>query len=109
METPPPENRLKVAPFTIHATRGLVRDPKARRKIMASLLFVALAMIIVGFLGQRWFEPREHPVGFIVFWVACGWVTVTALLLAVLDLLLLRAQARQGREALREALDKESD
>jgi hypothetical protein len=109
METPPPEKRLKVAPFTIHATRGLLRDPKARRKIMASLLVVALAMILVGFLGQAWFEPREHPVGFILFWAACGWITVTALLLAVLDLLFLRAQARQARKALHEALDKESD
>ena len=103
METRPPEKRLEVAPFAIHATRGVLRDPKTRRKTMALLLAGALVLIAVGLLGAKtWLEPHEHPVRFILFWFACGWTTVTALLLSLLDLLLLRGQARRARRALRE-------
>lgn len=103
MEERPPEKRLEVAPFTLQATRGVLRDPKARRKTMAVLLAFALALIGVGLLGAKtWLEPHEHPVRFILFWLSCGWITVTALLLALLDVLLLRAQARRAQKELRE-------
>lgn len=103
MEERPPEKRLEVAPFTVHATRGLLRDPKARRKTMAILLVLALALMGVGLLGAKtWLEPHEHPVRFILFWLCCGWITLTVLLLALLDVLLLRAQARRARKELRE-------
>ena len=106
MEERPPEKRLQVAPFTVHATRGLLRDPKTRRKTMAILLIVALVMMLLGFFGLgQWLEPREHPARFILFWLACGWITFTALLLALLDMLLLRAEARRAREALREKVE----
>jgi len=103
METRPPEKRLEVAPFAVHATRGVLRDPKARRKTMALLLAGSLVLIALGLFGARtWLEPHEHPARFILFWFACGWITVTALLLALLDLLFLRAEARRARRALRE-------
>jgi biotin transporter BioY len=103
MEERPPEKRLQVAPFTVHATRGLLRDPKMRRKTMAILLIVALVMMVLGFFGlAHWLEPREHPARFILFWFVCAWVTLTTLLLALLDLLLVRAEARRARQALRE-------
>lgn len=102
METGPPEKRLEVAPFAVHATRGVLRDPKARRKTMALLLAGALVLIILGLVGAKtWLEPHEHSVRFILFWFACGWITLTALLLALLDLLVLRTAARQARKALR--------
>ena len=103
METRPPEKRFKVAPFAIHATRGLLRDARSRRKTMAILLVVALAMVILGLLGLRpWLEPHEHPLRFIFFWFACGWVILSVLLLAVLDMLLVRAEGRRTQQALRE-------
>jgi uncharacterized membrane protein SirB2 len=77
---------------------------------MAVLLVVALVMMVVGFFGLRqWLEPREHPARFIFFWLACGWITFTTLLLALLDLLLLRAGARRARKALREEVGETSD
>ena len=107
---PPPEKSLKVAPFTIQVTRGLLRDPGTRRKGMAVLLVVALAMIGLGLFGLgSWLEPREHALRFVLFWLACGWMTLTAVLLALLDLLLLRAHARQGRKALQEDLAKSAE
>jgi formate-dependent nitrite reductase membrane component NrfD len=105
MEIPPPEKRLKMAPFTIHATRGLLRDPKMRRIMMAISIALAAILLVIGLTGLRsWLAPHEHPWRFILFWISCGWITVTALLLALFDLLLTRAQDRAAQKALREQL-----
>jgi len=110
METQPPEKRLEVAPFAVHATRGVLRDPKARRKTMALLLAGALILITFGLFGAKtWLEPHEHPVRFIFFWFICGWITLTALLLALLDVLLLRTEARRRRKRLRDEISENSD
>ena len=109
MEIRPSEKPLQVAPFAVHATRGILRDPKARRKMMTLLLLFALTLMAFGLFGTKtWLEPHEHPVRFIVYWFACGWVTLTALLLAILDVLTLRAQARQARQALRSEIKEPS-
>ena len=102
MEERPPDKRLQVAPFAVHATRGMLRDERTRRGTIAVLIFVSIAMVVVGLLVRKWLEPREHPGRFLLFWGACGWITLTALLLGLLDLLLVRRQARQARRALLE-------
>jgi protein-S-isoprenylcysteine O-methyltransferase Ste14 len=83
---------MRMASFVIHA----VRDQNRRRKTMFILLVVALAML---FSGSTFFEsalnPRERPVWFILFWVACAWLTLTAMLLAILDLLVVKLEARK--------------
>jgi hypothetical protein len=107
METRPPEKRLRMAPFAVHATRGVLRDQKARRKTMTLLLVGALLLIGSGLVGAKsWLEPHEHPVRFVSFWFACGWITLTALLLALMDLLLLRGKTRRTERELREELEK---
>ena len=76
---------------------------------MTILIVTALALIVLGFLGTKtWLEPHEHPVRFILFWFACGWITLTALLLALLDLLALRAQARRAHHTLRNQIAESS-
>jgi hypothetical protein len=108
METRPPEKRLQVAPFTIHAARGLLRDQKSRRVLMAISTVVALFLVVIGLTLLRAFlDPREHPWRFILFWLTCASQTVLALLLALLDLLLMRAEARAARKALREGVQPE--
>jgi hypothetical protein len=102
METGPPEKRLEVAPFTIHATRGLLREQKSRRVLMVISIVVALILLVTGLTVFRsWLDPHEHPWRFIIFWLACAWETVLAILLALFDLLLMRAQERAARKALR--------
>jgi len=109
METGPPEKRLKVAPFAIHATRGLIRDQKSRRKMMGISIAVAIILAAAGLTILRpWLDPHEHPWRFILFWFACAWEIVLAVLLALLDLLLMRAQERDARKALREQIAGEA-
>jgi hypothetical protein len=108
MEDRPPEKRLRVAPFSIHATRGLLRDQKSRRRTMAVSIAVALILLVTGLTVFRaWLDPHEHPWRFIFFWLACAWETVLAILLALFDLLLMRAQEREARKALREQMQSD--
>jgi drug/metabolite transporter (DMT)-like permease len=110
METRPPANHSWIGRFIIQVTQGLVRDERTRRTTTAILIVVAAVMVAVGLAGLRsWLEPKEHTGRFILFWFACGWVTLTASLLALLDLLMVRAKARQVRKALREDALKRSD
>jgi len=96
-----------MVPFTIHATRGLLRDGRSRRKIMAVSLLVAVLMLVAGLTFLKpWLDPHEHPWRFILFWFACAWETILVLLLALLDMLLIRAQARAARKLFREEFSK---
>ena len=89
--------------FIVHATRGVIRDQNVRRKTMFVLLVIALVLLFSGstFLAPT-ISPREHPVWFILFWFVCGWLTLTAMLLAFFDLLMVRLQARKTHRMLRE-------
>jgi len=110
METPPPEKRLRVVPFSIHATRGLLRDQQSRRKTMAVSLIVAVVLLVGGFTVFRpWLDPHEHPWRFILYWLACAWETILVLLLALFDLLLVRAQTRAAQKAICEQMANPPD
>ena len=109
METGPPKKNFRVAPFAIHATRGLLRDQRSRRKTMAISLGIALVLLVAGLTVLRpWLDPHEHPWRFILFWLVCAWETVLVLLLALFDMLLIRAQARAARKAFREGFSKQA-
>ena len=107
METPPLEKKLRTAPFVVHATRGVIRDRATRRKAIFVLLTIAVLMVIAGstFL-QELLNPRQHFGWFAFYWLVCGWLTFTVLLLALFDLLILRAEARAARRALREKIEE---
>jgi hypothetical protein len=107
METRPPKKSLSMAPFAIQVTRGLLRDERSRRKTMGISLLIVVVMVITGLTVLRpWLNPHEHPWRFVFFWFACAWETILVLLLALLDLLLLRAQTRAARKALQEEASK---
>ena len=74
---------------------------------MSVSLVVASVMLVAGLTVLRpWLNPHEHPGRFIFFWFACAWETLLVLLLALFDLLLIRAQARAARKASREGFFK---
>jgi MFS family permease len=107
METRRPKKSLQVAPFAIQVTRGLLRDERSRRKTMGISLLIVVVMLVAGLTVLRpWLNPHEHPWRFVFFWFACAWEIILVLLLALLDLLLLRAQARAARKALHEEVSK---
>lgn len=99
----PPEKPLQTASFVVHATRGVIRDQSVRRKAMFLLLLAALALLLAGitFLAPM-LNYHEHPGWFFFYWLACGWLTLTAMLLALFDLLMVRIQARKVERSLRE-------
>jgi hypothetical protein len=100
--------RLRIVSFAIHSARGVIRDQSTRRWVMFITLVIAMLMLFFGttFL-QSLLSPREHPGWFVLFWVACAWLTLTALLLAFFDLLALRAQGRAARKTLGKKLDRD--
>jgi hypothetical protein len=109
MEPRPPKKSFWMVPFTVQVTRGLLRDERSRRKTMGISLLIAVVMLAAGLTVLRpWLDPHEHPWRFIFFWFACAWETVLVLLLALLDLLLVRAQARAARRAFREEFSKDT-
>jgi uncharacterized membrane protein len=106
METPPKEKNLETVSFVVHATRGVIRDQRTRRKAMVVLLALAVLMLLAGFtVFQSALNPRDHPWFVILFWIVCVWLTFTALLLALFDLLIVRLETRRAQRALREKLE----
>jgi len=99
------EKKLRALSFVVHATRGVIRDQKTRRRTMIVLLVAALLLLFAGatFLEAP-LNPRQHPLGFLLFWIGCGWLTLTALLLAIFDMLILKLEGRRTQCALRENL-----
>jgi len=76
---------------------------------MFALIVLALLLLFAGstFL-QAPLNPREHPLGFLLFWIICGWLTLTAVLLALFDALMVKLESRRERRALRENLKPNS-
>ncbi len=106
MENLPDQERLRTTSFVVHATRGVIRGQSTRRKAMLLLLALALLLLIAGFTFlQPALNPQEHPWRVILFWIVCIWLTFTAMLLALFDLLVLRLEARRAERALREKLE----
>ena len=72
---------------------------------MFVVLVVALALLFLGSTFLRsLLNPHEHPVCFIFYWLVCAWLTVTAMLLALFDMLVVRARARNDGKVLRNKL-----
>ena len=105
----PEEKPLQPASFAIHATRGIIRDQKTRRRVMVMMLTAALVLMISGvtFLKGA-LDPHEHPGWFIFFWLVCAWLTITAILISIFDLLMLTRAARDAQRQLREDMKRES-
>lgn len=72
---------------------------------MFIIVIVAMLMVFAGVIFLRSvLAPKEHPIWFLLYWIACGWITFTALLLAIFDVLMVRLQARMTRRALQQKI-----
>jgi hypothetical protein len=99
--------------FVLALSRAILRDQHARRQFMFYTVLAAMLMLFAGstFL-QAWL--RENILVLLVYWAICGWLAITAALLAVFDILLLRAASRAARrqlerDYLRESKDEGDD
>lgn len=108
MSSPEAPRRLRIFSFALHVARGLVRARATRRRAMFFVTLGAMLMVFAGmtFLQER-LSPHDHPIGFLLYWIVCGWVTFTALLLAVFDVLMVRLEARTESQRLRRGLEEE--
>jgi hypothetical protein len=89
------------AKFVIQVSKGLIRQPRARRLLMFYSVLVAVLMLFAGTILQ-WPDAREHPILFLGYWAACAWITLLAVLLALYDLAKVRGEARRLRSELAE-------
>ncbi len=109
-ERPPGDRKLRIASFATHATRGILRDRQTRRQVMFWTVLVAVVLL---FLGATFLAPmldaHARPGWFILYWLACAWITVTAVLLAIFDLLVVRGQAREEKRRLDRKMAEEDD
>ena len=58
--------------------------------------------------GMIWISPmaRDNPLVALLYWFACGWVTITTALLALFDLLLVRAALHRERHQLEREIQR---
>ena len=85
--------------FILAYTIGVIRDPRLRRQFMFYGLLIALLLLFAGatFLDA---SLRQHVWIFAGYWIACAWLTLAALLLALYDMIAIRAAARRERRRL---------
>ena len=78
-------------------SKAIVRDQRLRRLVMLWLMGAAVVMLFLGtlLLSDKW--AREHPWLYFAYWAACAWLTATGVLLALLDILVIRAAGRATR------------
>ena len=92
--------------FILTYTIGLIRDPRLRRQ---SMFYGLVAALVLLFAGATFLDAplRRHVWMFATYWFACAWLTFAALLLALYDMIAIRAAARRERRQLeREYLAK---
>jgi hypothetical protein len=83
----------------LQLTRAFIRDQRLRRSLMFYLSLGSVLMVFVGgVLIDR--TLRDKPIAFIVWWAVCAWLMLSSLLLALFDMLAIRAAARRERREL---------
>lgn len=84
----------------IQTSKGIVRDQAVRRVAMFILVLGAMLMVAAGvtFLND-WLVANRWT--FLLYWMICAWITLTAILLAIFDLLAVRVLLRRERRRLR--------
>jgi energy-converting hydrogenase Eha subunit E len=89
--------------FILQITKAILGNRTMRRKTMFALLLGALAMVFAGatFL-EKWLAGEALL--FLLYWAVCAWLTFTAVLLALFDMLVMRAVLRREREALKQKI-----
>jgi hypothetical protein len=90
---------MKTVQLIVQISRGLIREQRARRTVMFYSVLTALVLLFCGAIFlDGWLRAR--PLLFVLYWAACAWITLLAVLLACFDLLVVRARLRSERRRL---------
>lgn len=91
----------------LQLTRAFIRDQRLRRSMM---FYTSLGSVLMLFVGAVVIDGalREKPVAFVIWWAVCAWLMLTSLLLALFDMLAIRAAARRERRNLARQIFKEN-
>ena len=78
-------------------TKGILRDTRLRRNLMLWVMLVAMVMLFLGWvlIPNEW--AHRHYVMYFAYWAVCLWLTIAGMLLAVFDMLIIRAAGRAMR------------
>lgn len=90
-------------------SKGIIRDQTMRRKMMFWVMLAAIIMFSAGwaFITDQWI--RENPWLGIGYYLVCAWLLLTAMLLALMDILVLRAIHRAARRKIERDLIKREE
>ena len=83
--------------LVILLSKGILRDSRMRRTVMLCLIGAAVVMLFFGsvLIPNDW--ARMHYCLYFLYWAFCLWITLAAVLLAVFDVLVIRATERAMR------------
>lgn len=90
----------KPGSFVILICKGILRDRTMRRQALAYIISAALVLLGLGVaVLDGWLA--QHVLLFLLYWAACLWLTLTSMLLALYDMLAVRAELQKERRELR--------
>ena len=83
-------------------TKGILRDTRLRRNLMLWIMLAAMVMLFAGswLIADDW--ARRHVWLYFAYWAVCTWLTIAGMLLAVFDILIIRAAGRAMRRRIEE-------
>lgn len=90
---------VNTAKLVVQISKGLIRHGRARRLMMFYGMLIALVMLFAG-ATALWNWLKDYPWLFLGYWAACAWVTFLVVLLAIYDLLKVRADGRKEQRDL---------
>lgn len=75
------------------------------------MFFLTLAALLLAFLGSTvlWSVFVQHPLFFAIYWLACAWITICVMLMAIYDLLMVIRSGRAARRAARREMTGRED
>ncbi len=87
----------------------LVQNKSDKRRRWFGLLYLLISGILL-IWGTTWLEPYLVGWKFVLYWFVCFLTTIMAMLIAMLDIWIIRIRARQQRRnAANDAFKKETD
>lgn len=91
------------ARFIIQVCKGLIRHGRARRTLM---FYTTVVLLVLCFVGATFLSTwlRGHPLIFLGFWGLVAWLTMLIVLLALYDMVKVRADGRRAHRQLEESM-----